>query len=68
MDTWSFGSPYDFESIMHYSGGEGKSRKFWQKFGNKRVERVFGRKDSKMSPEDMKQLNRMYKCPGYETY
>ncbi|KAJ6644471.1 Zinc metalloproteinase nas-14 [Pseudolycoriella hygida] len=62
------GTPYDFESIMHYYGTA------FSKNGKPTIVPVdpqwidkFGRKEQ-LSEGDILRINRLYKCPGYEKW
>jgi len=59
----SLGSPYDFESIMHYSSNTfSKHRKLDTIKSRYRIDNLMGQRE-RLSKQDIKQANLLYKCP-----
>jgi hypothetical protein len=66
----SFGSPYDYVSVMHYPAihsAYGNQRTMWKVQDGQYVEADFGRSSGDMSEEDKIQLNKMYNCQRWGT-
>ncbi len=60
-----YGESYDFDSVMHYGNWDFSVGNGMTIESIKEPHRILGQRDS-FSQTDIKQLNKVYKCKGYE--